>query len=417
MPQHARLIGLVVCLLALLGMCSLPASRGREVQLAAFVAPPTAPSGPTVLPTVTPVAAARTQVPASPPASPLAAALAPARIGNEPPPPELVARGEQMDSYLATLTQQGAFSGSVLAAMQGWVLLSRGYGLANREAGLPATAHTRYRLASVSKPITALAVLRLVAAGKLDLHGSICAYLNNCPSAWTPITVAHLLSHSSGLANYTDFPEFMYQELLPSTPDQIIARFRDLPLGFVPGSMYHYSNSNYVVLGKIIEQVTGATYEEFLQREIFQPLGMTDSGLDPGDFSPLNGTRGYAGGQPDIPLDVSNLFAAGDLYSTVEDLYKLAQALDAGRLLPPDLMNQMLTPGHGNYGLGWKIEQRGPYRLVYHTGSMSGAATWFGRYPDRRVTIIVLSNDYYANVYAIADKLAGQVLEYGAVAP
>jgi CubicO group peptidase (beta-lactamase class C family) len=412
MRHYARLIGLAACLLVLLTTCSLPFTSGRGLRVAAFIAAPTTVLGPTVLPTVTPAPGTAATAALEPPAAPpLAAVLAPARTGDGAPlPPDLLARAAQMDAYVASLAQQGAFSGSVLVAARGRVILSRGYGLANREEGIPATANTRYRLASVTKPLTALGVLRLAAAGKLDLDASVCAYLAPCPPAWGPVTVAHLLSHSSGLANYTDFTEFAELELLPSTPDQIIARFRDLPLGFVPGTLYHYTNSNYVVLGRLIEQVAGVSYEEFLRRELFQPLGMQDTGLDPGDSGPLNGTRGYAGAQLDIPLDVSNLFAAGDLYSSVEDLFKLAQALDAGRVLPPDLMARMTTPGHGSYGLGWKIEQRGPHRLVYHPGSMSGAATWFGCYPDQGVTVIVLSNDSYANVYAIADYLAGQVL-------
>ncbi|MGQ9925231.1 MAG: serine hydrolase domain-containing protein [Chloroflexaceae bacterium] len=412
MRHYARLIGLAACLLVLLTTCSLPFTSGRRLHVAAFVTDPTTLPGPTILPTVTPVLSL-TATPAleSPVAPPLAAVVAPARTSDGAPvPPNLIARAAQMDASMASLARQGAFSGSVLVSARGRILLSRGYGMANREEGIAATASTRYRLASVTKPLTALGVLRLAAAGKLDLDASVCAYLDTCPPAWGPITVAHLLSHSSGLANYTDFAGFADVELSPSSPEQIIARFRDLPLGFVPGTLYHYTNSNYVVLGRLIEQIAGVSYEEFLRRELFQPLGMQDTGLDPGDFGPLNGTRGYAGGQLDLPLDVSNLFAAGDLYSSVEDLFKLAQALDAGGLLPPDLAARMTTPGHGGYGLGWKIEQRGPYRLVYHPGSMSGAATWFGRYPDQGVTVIVLSNEYYANVYAIADYLAGQVL-------
>jgi CubicO group peptidase (beta-lactamase class C family) len=224
------------------------------------------------------------------------------------------------------------------------------------------------------------------------------------------VTVAHLLSHSSGLPNYTDFAEFSAVEQQPSTPDQVVARFRDLPLGFTPGSVYHYTNSNYVLLGTIIERASGQSYPDYMQQELFAPLGMADSGYDPGDFGPLNGTRGYAGGALDIPLNTSNLYAAGGLYSTVEDLFKLAQALDSGRLLSDELTARMVTPAVGRYGFGWMVEQRGANRLVYHPGSMSGAATWFGRYPDAGLTIIVLSNDYYADVYSAADYLASLVL-------
>jgi CubicO group peptidase (beta-lactamase class C family) len=409
MLHLVRIAGAAVCLLVLLSTCS---SLDRT-RISAFS--PTPAPGPTLLPTVTPmpgqVGAAPAPAPPIEPGQatpPLAAMMVPATTGELPP--ELIERAAEMDTYLATLTQQGGFSGAVLVAYQGRILLSRGYGLANREEGIIASAETRFRLASVTKPLTALGVLRLAAAGKVNLDASVCDYLDGCPPAWAPITVAHLLGQSSGIPNFTDFADFPSVEQRPTTPDQVIARFRDLPLGFVPGSVYQYTNSNYVVLAKVIERVTGLSYEAFMREEIFAPLQMNDTGLDPGDFGPLGGTRGYSGGALDIPLDVSNLYGAGDLYSTVGDMYKLAQALDGGRILPGDLAARMVTPGNGRYALGWMVEQRGPHRLVYHPGSMSGAATWFGRYPDVGVTIIVLSNNYYANVFAVADYLAGRVL-------
>lgn len=402
MRHLARAAGVAACLLVLLTTCSAP---GRGTTISSFVAPTPA-IGPTVLPSVTPLPGAPGPAP-DPAAPPLSGVMAPV---GAPPPASLVERAAQMDAYLAGLTQQGSFSGAVLVSVNDTLVLSRGYGLANREQGLPATAETRFRLASVSKPLTALTALRLVAQGKLQLADSICAYLSPCPQAWQPVTVADLLRHTSGIPNYTDFASFVNQEQRPAAPQDVVARFRDLPLGFAPGSLYQYANSNYVLLGLIIERAGGASYAELLQRELFGPLGMADSGLDPGDFSPLEGTRGYAGAALDIPLDVSNLYAAGDLYSTVGDLHRLAQALDRGSLLPAELAAQMTTPGHGRYGMGWMIEQRGPHRLVYHPGSMSGAATWFGRYPEAGVTIIVLSNNYYANVFAVADALAAQVL-------
>ena len=403
MRHLARATELAICLLVLLTTCSAP--FGPSAPLAGLGAASNLVSGAMRQATVTPGTAPTSALDA--PAPPLAAILSPASTGQLAP--AILDRATQMDAYLSGLAKQDAFSGAVLVAYQGHVLVSRGYGLANREQALAATAHTRFRLASVTKPLTAIGVLRLVAQGRVNLDAAICTYFAPCPPAWQPLTVAHLLHHTSGLADYADFADFPNFEQLPATPEQVVARFRDLPLTFAPGSLYDYCNSNFLLLSLIIERVTGQPYADYMRAELFAPLGMENTGLDPGDFSPLGGTRGYASGALDIPLNVSNLYGAGNLYSTVEDLYKLTQALDTGSLLPPDLVTQMTTPGLGRYGLGWMIEQRGPNRLVYHPGSMSGVATWFGRYPDVGLTVIVLSNDYYANVSSIAESLAAQL--------
>jgi CubicO group peptidase (beta-lactamase class C family) len=405
MRFNARLAGLACCLLVLLTTCSAPIPRREEAAISGFTAASTQVISPTPLPTVIPQPEA-TPGPSDSAKPPLASVMVPVST----PSPELAIRAVRMDSYLRSLTDQGFFSGSVLVAYRGSLLVSQGYGMANREEGIPAAAETRYRLASVTKTITALAVLRLVAEGKVDLDASICSYVRSCPATWQAIAVWHLLHQSSGIANFTDFADFPSYEQTPSTPEQLVARFRYLPLGFTPGTVYHYTNSNYLLLGLIIEAASGQPYADYLRDEIFLPLGMLNSGVDPGDFSPLNGTRGYLGAALDIPLDVSNLFAAGDVYSTIGDLYLLARAFEAGALLPADLAAAMVEPKPGRYAMGWVVQQRDGQRVIYHPGSMSGAATWFGRYPDAELTIIVLSNLTNANAIAIADALAGLAL-------
>ncbi len=405
MRFNARLAGLGCCLLVLLTTCSAPIPRREDAAISGFTAASTQVISPTPLPTVIP------QPDATPSLSdsakpPLASVMVPVST----PSPELAIRAVRMDSYLRSLTEQGFFSGSVLVAYRGSLLVNQGYGMANREESIPAAAETRYRLASVTKTITAFAVLRLVAEDKVDLDASICSYVRACPATWQAITVWHLLHQSSGIANFTDFADFPSYEQTPSTPEQLVARFRNLPLGFTPGTVYHYTNSNYLLLGLIIEAASGQPYADYLRDEIFLPLGMLNSGVDPGDFSPLNGTRGYLGAALDIPLDVSNLFAAGNAYATIGDLYLLARAFEAGALLPADLAAAMVEPKPGRYAMGWVVQQRDGQRVIYHPGSMSGAATWFGRYPDAELTIIVLSNLTNANAIAIADALAGLAL-------
>lgn len=412
MRAHARLIGLALCLIVLLTTCSTPRAGEPPAYISAFTPtdrPAPAASQPTVLPTVTPLPAPAAAADRPTPA-PLAAVLAPA--AGQPLSPELQQVADQMDGYLGLLTTQGNFSGAALIAYRGQILLRKGYGLANQEQSIPAGAETRFRLASVSKPLTAAALMQLVQAGQVDLRASICTYLKDCPATWGPITVHDLLAHTSGLQNYTDFLAFADVETLPATPAAVIARFRDLPLEFTPGSAYHYTNSNYVLLGQLIADVSGQAYPDYMRAHLFGPLGMDNSGYDSGDGAALSGTRGYIGvGTPATPIDTSNLFAAGSLFSTVDDLYTFLNALYDGSLLPDSLRQQMFTPNFFSYGYGWKIEQRFGHSVIYHPGLMSGAVTYIGRYPDDDLTVIVLSNNERTDSIATADYLAGMLLQ------
>jgi CubicO group peptidase (beta-lactamase class C family) len=312
-------------------------------------------------------------------------------------------RGQAMDGYLTDLMGSGRFSGAVLVAQGGQVLLSKGYGLADTMQVAPNTPQTRFRLASMSKQFTAVAILILQAQGRLNLNDPACTYLPSCPDAWGPITIRHLLTHSSGLPNYTDFAGFDGSAGQATTPDELISRFRDMPLRFAPGSAFSYGNSGYVLLGRIIEQVSGQSYGDFLRTAIFEPLGMNDSGYD--DGSVARAVSYSRIGQIAFGINTTTLFAAGGLYSSVDDLYKWDQALYSDRLLPANLRNEMFTPAMQNYGYGWFIQQRSGRRVIYHPGWISGAATYSAHLPDQGLTVIVLSNLETANVQGISDQL------------
>ncbi len=173
-----------------------------------------------------------------------------------------------------------AFSGVVLVARDGHVLFQKAYGMANREHEVPNRLDTKFRMASVTKQFTAMAVMILAERGKLDLNDPICKYVESCPKTWANITVRHLLNHTSGIADFTGFPDNDHYERLPMTPLETIARFRDKPLEFLPGERFRYDNSGYLLLGYIIERASGQRYEDFLRKNIYEPLGMSDSGYD-----------------------------------------------------------------------------------------------------------------------------------------
>jgi CubicO group peptidase (beta-lactamase class C family) len=308
---------------------------------------------------------------------------------------------------MSDLVGAGWFHGAILVARDGQVIISQGYGMADAERGTPNTPRTRFRLASLTKQFTAAAIMILQARGKLSVQNQICAYLADCPDGWRGITIQHLLTHTSGIPNYTDFAGYEASQMQPATPEQLIARFRDEPLMFAPGTSYSYENSDYVLLGRIIEQVSGQPYADFLRDAIFAPLHMSASGVDSGlGDTPDHavGYSGFAGKAP--PLDASTLFSAGALYSTVEDMYRWDQALYTDALLPQALRSQMFTPFLNGYAYGWKVAQPDGRLQLSHPGLIDGFATFVARYPDDRVTVIVLSNMDTSDVVGIGNHLA-----------
>jgi CubicO group peptidase (beta-lactamase class C family) len=178
----------------------------------------------------------------------------------------------EVDTYLNSLVRIGSFSGSVLMARNGEVLLTKGYGFADREHKISNTPQTKFRLGSITKQFTAMAIIILEAQDKLDAQDPICKYLTECPEAWATITIHHLLTHTSGIPNFTDFPDYRRTSATPSAPEETIDRFQDEPLDFQPGESWSYSNSGYILLGHIIERVSNQSYEEFLQENIFTPF-------------------------------------------------------------------------------------------------------------------------------------------------
>lgn len=335
-------------------------------------------------------------------------------VKTTPHPSQSPSLASQVDSFLTREVEDQQFSGSVLIARAGKVLFSKGYSMADWDQHVPNTPQTEFRIGSLTKQFTAMAILLLQERGKLHVQDHICLYVPQCPAAWQPITIYHLLTHTSGIPNYT--PHSYIDFTQPVSPAQLIAHFKDQPLAFQPGTQYSYSNSGYDVLGYIIERVTGEPYALFLQHTIFTPLQMRNTGYDQ-NYPPLpEHATGYQDWQY-VPFaeivkaqyfDVSWYFAAGGLYSTVEDLYRWAQALSMPVLVSQQSLDAMFTPHISicpsagcpgpfvseGYGYGWVIAtEKAPYRqVIWHNGSVSGFIAYLGLYPASKTTIIVLSN-------------------------
>lgn len=329
-----------------------------------------------------------------------------------------------IDAYLTHLNQTGVLTGSVLVARNG-MLFEKGYGLADRDAGIANTPQTRFRIGSVTKQFTAMGILILQERGKLHVSDHLCLYIVDCPQDWHPITLAELLTHSSGIPDYTDFPDFVLTWTQPTTPEALIARFKNMPLEFTPGSRFRYSNSGYILLGYIIERVSGESYAAFLQDNIFRPLKLNNTGYDVTyPALPQHATGYYRDYTKPDPYDMSVLYAAGALYSTVEDLNTWNQALMQHTILPQQALDAMFTPhiacppsgpkgcllhsdlGYG-YGLFIAAEPQG--RLIYHVGHIDGFFAYSGFYPASNLSIVVLSNLETSNVLQVGRTLAGMV--------
>lgn len=335
--------------------------------------------------------------------------------------PEPLPQAAQIDAYLSHLATEGSLSGAVLVAHNGMVF-SKGYGLADKETGVPNTPRTMFRIGSVTKQFTAMAILILQERGKLHVQDHICLYVPACPQDWQPITIQQLLTHSSGIPDYINVPNFTDFWTQPETPDQLVARFKNLPLEFLPGSAFRYSNSGYTLLGYIIERITGETYATFLQQNIFTPLKMLHSGYDTTQLRAGHAIGYYRGYVKPAAYDTSVLYAAGALYSSVEDLYTWDQAFMRPRLVTQQTVDNILSiqiacsmPGKQNgceiptelgYGYGWRIAAEARGRLIFHVGHIDGYFAYNGFYPADHLVIVVLSNLETTDVLGIGLKLA-----------
>jgi len=319
----------------------------------------------------------------------------------------------KVDEYMNAAMRVNRFSGAVLLARDGQPIVSRGYGMANIELDVPNTPQTVFRLGSVTKQFTGMAIVLLQERGKLHVNDPICKYLSDCPQAWQPITIKNLLTHTAGIPNYTEFPDFAKTAAAETTASEMTGRFRDKPLQFALGEKFAYSNSGYYLLGTIIERTSGKSYADFLQENIFAPLGMKQSGYDNPVRIIKNRAAGYARTSDGLinaaPISMSTAYAAGALYSTIEDLLLWDQALYTEKLVSRKSLEEAFTPFKSNYGYGWSIGKRFDRQVIAHGGGIFGFSTNITRFPTDRVTVIVLSNMEGAPSGEIANSLAAIV--------
>lgn len=321
-----------------------------------------------------------------------------------------------------TCYEYGQFNGSVLVAEKGKIIYKNGFGKANMEWDIPNKVDTKHRLASVTKQFTAMAIVQLAAENKLKLDVPITKYLPNFPKEnGNKITIHHLLTHTSGLPNYTSFSNYREMMSQHHSPMDLVRMFEDLPLEFTPGEKCSYSNSGYVLLGVIIEKVTGKMFGQVLQEKIFSPLKMKNTGYDDNSTILKNRAAGYNKVATSYKnasyINMTSAYAAGGLYSTVEDLYLWDQALYTEKLAPKKYMDLLFgkhTPAWGNYyGYGWEITQtrigqtKQESATIAHGGVVNGFNTRITRFPADQSVVVLLNNTGGAPLYDMTTAING----------
>ncbi|MBS1493833.1 MAG: serine hydrolase [Bacteroidetes bacterium] len=309
---------------------------------------------------------------------------------------------QKIDELINKYVEYGLFNGSVMVVENGNTILSKGYGYSDFVNKTPNTPETKFRVGSITKQFTSMLIMQLVEKGKIKLDGKLSDYLPYYrKDQGDKITIHNLLTHTSGIPNYTAIPDFMQKHLNdPLTPKELILKYGSGDLEFEPGTSWNYSNTGYVILGAIIEEVTGKKYEEVLQENILNPLGMTNSGYEHNDVKMTNQAIGYDnnfnGVTPAKYIDMTIPHAAGAMYSTVEDLYKWDRALYTEKLLSNDMKEKMFTPFLKNYAYGWgtgKINVNGTEKKVLaHSGGINGFNANIIRLVDDNIVVIGLSN-------------------------
>jgi CubicO group peptidase (beta-lactamase class C family) len=312
----------------------------------------------------------------------------------------------RIDRFVTDSTGAVPFSGTIALSRGGELLFSRGYGLAHREEEVPVTPRTRFLIGSVTKQVTAAAVLMLHDRGRLDVNDPICRHVSRCAAAWAPVTIHHLLTHTSGIPDIFALG-FGATRAMPRTHDQLVDIFLAEPLGFAPGSRFQYSNSAYILLGEIVERAAGQPYAAFIQDSVFGRAGMAGTGFWDNAAVVMHLATGYLvrdGTYRRGPYeDRTTVTAEGNsTYSTGEDLLAWMRTLHRGQLLSPGSLKAMLTPhdvrdGDGpragqGYGYGWYVHHELGRRVYSHPGIMPGYWSHVAYFPDDDVAVAVLSN-------------------------
>jgi CubicO group peptidase (beta-lactamase class C family) len=326
--------------------------------------------------------------------------------------------------YMTTYQDSDYFSGSVLVARNGQILLNEGYGLCDKENNIKSTSQTKYMIGSLTKQFTAMAIMQLEEKKKLKVTDTIDKYIPGFPHG-NEITIHQLLSHTSGLPR--EIQQTLNINTVPKTLDEALNLIKNKELSLLsePGTTFNYSNTGYILLGYIIEKVTGSKYSDYLEKNIFKPLNMTNTGFGYDKNTNKDLAVSYSTMGKNITADsyIDNTsanyidmsiwpFSAGAIYSTVEDLYKWDRALYTTKLAKKKTIEKLFIPVKSNYGYGWGIQSTSPKRIYSHNALLAGFNSKIMRLVDDDTAIIILSNiDNASVVESISNNIMLELLK------
>ncbi|AXI11087.1 serine hydrolase [Oceanobacillus zhaokaii] len=321
---------------------------------------------------------------------------------------------ERIGKWVERYEENGYLNGSILIASNDNILLNKGFGMSNLEHAVPNKPTTRFRIGSLSKAFTSMAIYQLHEKGKLNIDDCIGKYLSNYPQG-DKITIYHCLTNTAGIPNYTSFPDFWSKTMrLPMTLDQLIDSFKHHELNFEPGRRFEYSNSGYTLLTAIIEKISGMSYAAYVQEKICRPLGMNNTGCDDGIEIVSDLASGYSFWEKPIHSEYADLsfpLGAYGLYSTTEDLFLWNQGLKSSQLLNKELMEKMFTTNLSSYASGWMVSEMLGRKCIHHFGDISGYFSDFLRFVDEQVTVIFLSNMNVTPVTHLTEEMARVIFD------
>ncbi|WP_440962270.1 serine hydrolase domain-containing protein [Paenibacillus nitricinens] len=290
------------------------------------------------------------------------------------------------------IMEENMFSGSILLVEDNKVKIAKGYNMANSETMQLNGSDTVFQIGSLTKAFTAAAIMQLQEMGKLNINDSVQKYIEDYP--YENVTLYQLLTHTAGIPNLTAFPDFISTMDIPVSVSENIAKFLNKPLEFEPGSQFAYCNSGYILLGAVIENVSGQSYSQFIEDHIMSPLGMGRSGYLKKDRITDDIASGYweaTERYPAMDIDMTVPYAAGGIYSTTNDLYKWIQGLEEGKVINAGSWRAMRTSEKNGYGLGWGINDA--EGLIYaHGGAINGFSSFIYRDISKGTAVIILSN-------------------------